>query len=687
VVSATPKAKEPHKLPKSALSAVCAIVCGLVLLSVRFGEPWRNASYDWIFRMSSFGVTNPSSLVLIRMDDEFFQSIGQTRESLSDRTAHVRLLHRLATDGCPLVVFDVFLRDPGDAATDLALAAAMRRLPRVVLVADKTNQYIPPKPGRPGANKSEPITPLDLFLKAAGETNFGVGKVEPDRDGIVRQHWRFPSPGNYDSLAWVAAQRAGAGLSADPRERWIRYYQPGWAWTNISYLDAEKQPTNFFSDKIVFIGNQPADPYPNEKDEFSTPYTGQTYAVGGVEILATEFQNLKNHEWLRRAPAWLEWLVMVVAGMLLGMLGKMRRLPSILLAVGAVLLTLISAACLSYFSDFWFPWLIVAGGQVPLALVFALVRLEPAAATRVSTIMIPVMGNPAHSVPALEAPVEVPDYELIEPPFGKGAYGQVWLARNAVGQWQAIKMIFRAKFGDDVSPYEREFRGIERYKRVADKHPGLLRIDFVSRMKPQGYFYYAMELGDAAAAGWEMNPSSYKPLDLAAKCAADGGRLPARDCLRICAKLCEPLQFLHEQGLAHRDVKPRNIIFVNGQPKLADVGLVTDAHRPVHDLSLVGTPGFMPPEPELPGTPQADIYGLGMMLYVIATGNKPTAFPEISATLVDRNRHPDFNRLSPIIFRACHHDRMLRYGSVLEMHAALMELEAALARESARPES
>ena len=87
---------------------------------------------------------------------------------------------------------------------------------------------------------------------------------------------------------------------------------------------------------------------------------------------------------------------------------------------------------------------------------------------------------------------------MFDPPFGEGAYGKVWLVRNAIGQWQALKVIYLANFDNNVGPFDREFNGISRYKPISDKHPGLLRLDFVSR-KREGYFYYVMELERAGA--------------------------------------------------------------------------------------------------------------------------------------------------------------------------------------------
>jgi serine/threonine protein kinase len=271
---------------------------------------------------------------------------------------------------------------------------------------------------------------------------------------------------------------------------------------------------------------------------------------------------------------------------------------------------------------------------------------------------------------------DAPEYELFDPPFGAGGFGKVWLVRNAIGQWQALKAVYAAKFGDNRGPYDAEFNGLQKYKPVSEKHPGLLRIDLISRKKPEGYFYYVMELGDGIQPGWEKNPTSYKPRDLeSVRKQAPSGRLAAAECVRMGTTLAEALDFLHQQGLTHRDVKPSNVIFVNGKPKLADVGLVTDIRPPELVNTWVGTAGYMPPPPERPGTAQADIFALGMVLYVISTGKDPNFFPGLATVLMENSGRADFMRLNAIILKACQPDIKLRYQNVGEMLKALREAQ------------
>jgi serine/threonine protein kinase len=195
-----------------------------------------------------------------------------------------------------------------------------------------------------------------------------------------------------------------------------------------------------------------------------------------------------------------------------------------------------------------------------------------------------------------------------------------------------------------------------------------------------------MELGDAVEPGWEREPSKYKPRDMVSeRSRAPGKRLPVRDCIRIGLALTDALEFLHKQGLTHRDIKPQNIILVNGQPKLADVGLIVDIRPSDEERTNVGTPGYMPPVPELPGTPQADIFALGIVLYVLATGRNAAFFPEISTTLVENQDPAEFFPLNAVILKACQPDASQRYPSAADMHRALKDAAKALGEAPVAP--
>lgn len=190
--------------------------------------------------------------------------------------------------------------------------------------------------------------------------------------------------------------------------------------------------------------------------------------------------------------------------------------------------------------------------------------------------------------------------------------------------------------------------------------------------KRADYFYYVMELGDAVAADWEKHPTHYQPRDLAnERKALPRGRLPVNECFRVGLALCEALDFLHGQGVTHRDIKPQNVIYFQGRPKLADLGLITDLRPDDPERTLVGTPGYMPPAPERPGTVAADLYALGMVLYVLSTGRAAALFPEVATTLVNVGEPPEFLSLNNVILKACQPQPADRYGSAREMRAAL----------------
>jgi serine/threonine protein kinase len=307
----------------------------------------------------------------------------------------------------------------------------------------------------------------------------------------------------------------------------------------------------------------------------------------------------------------------------------------------------------------WFSWAVISFVEVPAGLIWFGINalgargrddaVRPAAAVE--------QGLP-----------EIPDHELLHP-FGKGSYGQVWLAKNILGTYRAVKIVFRAAFQHD-SPFEREFRGIQAFEPVSRSHDGLVDILQVGRRDDAGYFFYVMELADDQNTGPQIDPARYAPKTLSSEIARRE-RIPCGECVTIAISLAGALQKLHESNLLHRDIKPSNIIFVGNTVKLADIGLV--AHT-AEAKSYVGTEGFVPPEG--PGFPQADIYSLGKVLYEMAMGRDRCRFPELPTNLPENAEAKHLAALNKIILRACEEDCLQRYQSAQEMLSDLEGLGA-----------
>jgi len=300
--------------------------------------------------------------------------------------------------------------------------------------------------------------------------------------------------------------------------------------------------------------------------------------------------------------------------------------------------------------------------------------------------------SPGSQTPAAPAPAPplIPDHELLQC-IGRGSYGEVWLARNVLGELRAVKAIYRAHFDAD-RPYEREFEGLKRYEPVSRTHPSQVAILHVGRNDPAGFYYYVMELADAAGGqrsdgvleSWShassppaqhsITPSlqystPYAPHTLKHDLQTRG-RLPLEECIRIGRALTTALEHLHGHGLVHRDIKPSNVIFVNGVPKLADIGLVANIDA---TMSFVGTAGYVPPEG--PGKPTGDIYSLGKLLYEISVGRDAAAFPELPTawkSFADQAGQLEFNA---VVLKACSHDPEQRYRTAAEMQEDLKLLE------------
>lgn len=260
-------------------------------------------------------------------------------------------------------------------------------------------------------------------------------------------------------------------------------------------------------------------------------------------------------------------------------------------------------------------------------------------------------------------PPVIPDHELLKK-IGRGSYGEVWLARSVTGQHRAVKLVYRDAF-DNERPFTREFSGIQTYEPISRSHPGLMNILHVGKRDAEGYFYCIMELADDLNTGQKVDRDRYTPRTLREE-LKQRRRLPVVDCLRIGQALAAALEHLHQGGLVHRDIKPSNIIMVNGQPKLADIGLVASQDS---TMSFVGTEGYIPREG--PGTPQADLFSLGKVLYEISTGKGPLDYPNLPTDLVEMPDREMFLGLNEVIVKCCHSDATQRYGTAADVAADL----------------
>jgi tRNA A-37 threonylcarbamoyl transferase component Bud32 len=269
---------------------------------------------------------------------------------------------------------------------------------------------------------------------------------------------------------------------------------------------------------------------------------------------------------------------------------------------------------------------------------------------------------PASSAPQPPALAKMaaafPQLEIIEL-IGAGGMGAVFKARQPkLERFVALKILPEALSADPgfAERFSREARVL-----ASLNHPNIVTVYDVGQAG--GFLYLLMEYVDG--------------VNLREAMAA--GRFTPTQALALVPKICEALQYAHNEGVLHRDIKPENILLdVKGRLKIADFGIAKLVGARTEEMTLtasgtaLGTPHYMAPEQlEKPQEvdQRADIYSLGVVFYEMLTGELPIgkfALPSEKSTVDPR--------VDPIVLRALEKDRDKRFQQASEVKTRVENL-------------
>ncbi len=249
---------------------------------------------------------------------------------------------------------------------------------------------------------------------------------------------------------------------------------------------------------------------------------------------------------------------------------------------------------------------------------------------------------------------------------GRGAYGAVYLVEDISGRLLVLKRIRR---DGDSKLFLRELSGLRTYCSLNLDHPNLIRIHHAA--EDEHGFYYTMPPADNLA----ESENEYIPATLENWLRRT--RFTLEEIIYVALALLDGLDELHSRHIAHRDLKPDNVLFINSIPCLSDISLVA---RVGSGISLVGTFCFLPPELLTRKSfvdsfrPEYDLYAFGKVIYCMFTGLPVENFP-ILRPIREQPPEPGEQELIRLFNRLCEENPSWRLTSSAEIRKALLHID------------